>query len=237
MRNAVVVCVLLVVLPVQGVILSKRLPDSAGLLQQVKIKVQPKELMDECLNCQPSPAAHDMIVHNLKKIIGRRMDLTVVSITKPRDFTTSKLIKYTDNRQSKTRKMFLKHFVDIKSKSMIKMTALTNRQRTLLVDWLEEQSNCPMKLMWRDMGPHFWPRYVKRAHCVGKSCSVDPGMKCTASASRFFPLLRWFCIGAFRKNNLPLWAGKGFVERNGYICRWVKFPYPITTKCSCKCAS
>ena len=161
MKNAVVLCVLLVVVPIQALVLSKRLPDSAGLLQQVKIKVQPKELIDECLNCQPSPTVHDMNIHNLKKIIGPGLDLTVVSIAKPRDFKTSKQIQYTDGHQSKARKRFIKHFLDRNSKDMIKTTPLTGKQRSLLVNWLEEQSSCPMKLKWRDMGRFSWPRYVK----------------------------------------------------------------------------
>jgi len=77
----------------------------------------------------------------------------------------------------------------------------------------------------------------QRAFCVGKPCSVDAGMQCTPSARRFFPLLRWYCIGASHKNSLPPFMGnkQRFVERDGFLCRWIKYLHPITTQCSCQC--
>lgn len=79
--------------------------------------------------------------------------------------------------------------------------------------------------------------FFQRAFCVGKPCSIDPGMRCTASARRFFPLLRWYCIDASHKTSLPAFIGRRqrFVKRDGFLCRWIKYLHPITTQCACQC--
>lgn len=155
-----VLVVLSILASSQAVLLSKRLPDSTGLLRTVKIKVQPKELVDECTDCQPIPSAKDLRTPVLKKLIGS-MDSGIVSISKPKDFDDEKVLKYSTDRQAKQRRQYLKRLVARSSKRMVKVGPLTDKQETRLVNWLEEQSNCPLRLQWRDMGPYSWPRYVK----------------------------------------------------------------------------
>ncbi|KAK3754419.1 hypothetical protein QZH41_000780 [Actinostola sp. cb2023] len=150
----------------------KKLSDSVGLLRRVKIKVQPKELVDECLDCQPLPLSQDLKVQHLLTLIGGRLDHGVVSVTKPTDFSTSKLQKH----YSKERRTFIKEFVVQNTKIMPRFGQLTIKQETFLVNWLQEQSNCPLKLEWRDMGPFSWPRYVKVLYALsyrGNFSSVE----------------------------------------------------------------
>lgn len=145
----------------QAVLLSKKLPDSAGLLRPVKIKVQPKELIDDCLDCQPTPSAKDLNVAILTKLIGGKMNSDIYSITKPTDFDNPKVFKYLSNRHEKARKKYLENFVAHHTKIMGNNGQMTINQKAFLVSWLEEQSSCPLRMEWKDMGPYSWPRYIK----------------------------------------------------------------------------
>ena len=128
----------------------------SGLLRRHKIKMQPKELVDECLDCQPLPTPADLDVHRLTQQIGGPLDGNLVSVTKPTDFALSSQLKL----QTKTEA--LRELVINSTRTMnINGGTLTKDQQTLLVSWLKSFSSCTLRSVWRDMGPFSWPRYIK----------------------------------------------------------------------------
>lgn len=73
---------------------------------------------------------------------------------------------------------------------------LPEAQVQLFRTWLIEQATCEMEFVWEDLGPLFWPRWIRRGVCLnnqGRSCSWPPGMKCHPSGSRALQLLHWKC--------------------------------------------
>ncbi|CAH8865195.1 unnamed protein product [Trichobilharzia szidati] len=65
--------------------------------------------------------------------------------------------------------------------------------------WLLERATCEMDFIWEDLGPLFWPRWIRRGVCLnrpGHSCSWPSGMKCRPSGSRALQLLHWKCEDA-----------------------------------------
>lgn len=64
----------------------------------------------------------------------------------------------------------------------------------LVKNWLVRRATCPIRFTWNDLGPYFWPRYVKRGECLGNmTCSWPPGMTCTPGAAKILNILRWHC--------------------------------------------
>ncbi|XP_031569599.1 noggin-2-like [Actinia tenebrosa] len=204
-----------------------------GLLRRHKItKMQPKDLVDECRDCQPFPTPADLDVSRLTKLIGGTLDYNLVSIIKPTNFSSSTQ----DTLHTKTEA--LRDLIINSTKEMkINGGTLSKDQQQFLVSWLQVFSSCSLRKVWKDMGPFSWPRYIKRAYCESKRCSLVPTMQCLPSSRRFFPVLRWYCLSAASASLYPQSVRKNLTKRNGFLCRWIRYNQPITTGCSCGCQS
>ncbi|VEL17679.1 unnamed protein product [Protopolystoma xenopodis] len=76
---------------------------------------------------------------------------------------------------------------------------LSEAQTSLFRNWLVELATCEMDFVWEDLGPLFWPRWIRRGVCLNRqdrSCSWPPGMQCRPSGSRGLQLLHWRCENA-----------------------------------------
>ncbi|KDR14442.1 Noggin-2 [Zootermopsis nevadensis] len=108
--------------------------------------------------------------------------------------------------------------------------------RAAVIAWLVQRATCPIRYVWDDLGPYFWPRWVRRGECVhdagvettseGRNssrrtntrntpCSWPPGMLCVPGVARNLQILRWHCRlrknlsvgGASNSNNVWLLRG------------------------------
>lgn len=71
---------------------------------------------------------------------------------------------------------------------------LPQQYHELVKNWLVRRATCPIRFRWNDLGPYFWPRYVKLGECLGNmTCSWPPGMTCTPGAAKVLNILRWHC--------------------------------------------
>lgn len=63
--------------------------------------------------------------------------------------------------------------------------------------WLLKRSSCPVEFTWKDLGPAFWPRWVRVGACAERKgyCSFPTGMHCVPAASTTVHILRWQCRG------------------------------------------
>uniref|UniRef100_A0A8C4XKL4 Noggin n=1 Tax=Falco tinnunculus TaxID=100819 RepID=A0A8C4XKL4_FALTI len=97
--------------------------------------------------------------------------------------------------------------------------ALAHRLR----QWLVEQAACRLTSAWVDLGPVFWPRWVRHTACnTGPpSCSWPPGMTCRPAQVTHIKLLAWHCWGPRSPGPLH--------------CAWRQIPYPVVAACKCSC--
>ncbi|XP_056338220.1 uncharacterized protein LOC130248469 [Oenanthe melanoleuca] len=92
-----------------------------------------------------------------------------------------------------------------------------------LRQWLVERAACRLTSAWVDLGPVFWPRWVRHTSCEsgGPGCSWPPGMACRPAQLTRIQLLAWHC-----------WAPPLPGPAN---CTWRHIPYPVVAACKCSC--
>uniref|UniRef100_A0A1B6D1N5 Noggin n=1 Tax=Clastoptera arizonana TaxID=38151 RepID=A0A1B6D1N5_9HEMI len=125
--------------------------------------------------------------------------------------------------------------------------------RELVKNWLVKRATCPIRFVWDDLGPYFWPRWLRRGECAGNStCSWPPGMSCVPGGARHLQVLRWHCRvrknqGRKKKSQNNVWgmttdkksqeeANSRRKKRRKYRCLWIKVPYPVPEDCVCACS-
>ncbi|XP_075583943.1 noggin-like [Pelecanus crispus] len=97
--------------------------------------------------------------------------------------------------------------------------ALSRRLR----QWLVERASCRLTSAWVDLGPVFWPRWVRHTTCEtgDAGCSWPPGMTCRPAQLTHIKLLAWHC-----------WAPR---PPGPPHCAWRQIPYPVVAACKCSC--
>ncbi|XP_064511124.1 noggin-like [Pseudopipra pipra] len=92
-----------------------------------------------------------------------------------------------------------------------------------LRQWLVELAACRLTSTWVDLGPVFWPRWVRHTACDTRlpGCSWPPGMICRPTQLTRIKLLAWHC-----------WVPQHPGPPN---CTWRQIPYPVVTACKCSC--
>uniref|UniRef100_H3C3H0 Noggin n=1 Tax=Tetraodon nigroviridis TaxID=99883 RepID=H3C3H0_TETNG len=108
--------------------------------------------------------------------------------------------------------------------------------------WLVRSSTCRLRHRWVDLGPAFWPRWLRQTECErsggGQSCSFPGGMECTRAQTTNIRILAWHCLesrvgdGAGTKSDAVTETEMDeFMKR----CVWRQVPYPVVTACTCSC--
>lgn len=121
---------------------------------------------------------------------------------------------------------------------------IQNKKRRLQFEkYLAALTYCPVRFKWKDLGPRFWPRWIKEGNCkdadsgsqgkkkgskkkdnsIRRSCSIPAGMTCAPKKSTTMTLLWWHCKHASQKNS------------QSSQCLWINIKYPIITQCTCSC--
>ncbi|XP_054287195.1 noggin-like isoform X1 [Macrosteles quadrilineatus] len=127
--------------------------------------------------------------------------------------------------------------------------------RELVKSWLVRRATCPIRFVWNDLGPYFWPRWLRRGECVEEAtCSWPPGMGCVPGGARNLNVLRWHCRlrknmhGKKKKSENNVWTPATTEhqrsqesmnkrkKRKKYRCLWIKVPYPVPEDCVCACS-
>ncbi|XP_029445980.1 noggin-1-like [Rhinatrema bivittatum] len=97
-----------------------------------------------------------------------------------------------------------------------------------LHQWLVDSATCKLTSSWVDLGPVFWPRWVRHTDCNTSytSCSWPPGMVCRQAQLTHIKLLAWHC-----------WMGKDPLSTGRLMnqCTWRQIPYPVVVACKCSC--
>ncbi|XP_069509159.1 noggin-like [Ambystoma mexicanum] len=101
----------------------------------------------------------------------------------------------------------------------------------MLRAWLVDRATCQLTSSWVDLGPVFWPRWVRHTDCDDQgpsSCSWPPGMVCRRAQLTQIKLLAWHCWAT------PTEAGVA-AGRPVQQCAWRLVPYPVVAACKCSC--
>ncbi|XP_040002887.1 noggin-2-like isoform X2 [Xiphias gladius] len=64
--------------------------------------------------------------------------------------------------------------------------------------WLVRSATCELYYQWMDLGPAFWPRWLRQTDCERsgrvRSCSFPSGMECVRAQTTHIKILAWHCL-------------------------------------------
>ncbi|CAN9509864.1 unnamed protein product [Ophioblennius macclurei] len=106
--------------------------------------------------------------------------------------------------------------------------------------WLADAASCDLHQQWVDLGAAFWPRWLRRTDCDGRSCSFPRGMACVRARTALIHILAWNCVEVRGQGDR---SGKVGGERSdlgaeaetSWKCLWRKVSHPVVTACRCAC--
>ncbi|XP_047435450.1 noggin-like [Mugil cephalus] len=113
--------------------------------------------------------------------------------------------------------------------------------------WLVRSAVCALHHRWVDLGPTFWPRWLRQTDCEkpdGKrSCSFPRGMECVRAQTTQLKILAWHCMemrdGGDRSTSADGEMSDGGTEMERgdakMSCLWRQVPYHVVTACMCSC--
>lgn len=114
-------------------------------------------------------------------------------------------------------------------------------------DWLVRSATCELSYQWVDLGPAFWPRWLRHTDCERsdgvRSCSFPSGMECVRAQTADIKILAWHCLvireGGDVSNGIKADKSDDSTEmRTDEVmkrCKWRPVPYPVVTACTCSC--
>ncbi|XP_067115912.1 noggin-like [Osmerus mordax] len=113
-------------------------------------------------------------------------------------------------------------------------------------NWLVSYATCGLRYKWVDMGPVFWPRWLRHTDCempgASQSCSFPSGMACRRAQVTHLKILAFHCTEHEDEDGVGL-KGIAVSDRvivvgsgpSGKKCMWRQVPYPVVTACKCSC--
>lgn len=186
------------------------------------------------------PKESDLNTARLKAKLGAFYDEAFMSISKPKADNNSfenktkegHLHNFTRNKNGRLipKEELPDYLKDINFKYIYLSdgnkirTRISSKLKKKLQQFLQTYTKCRISYKWKDLGPRFWPRYLKAGYCAAGgrvSCSIPPGMTCRPGRTEHKTLLWYHC------------GGRGTGELK---CQWRNVQYPVVTFCTCGCA-
>ncbi|CAH8665422.1 unnamed protein product [Dicrocoelium dendriticum] len=175
-------------------------PEHSQEFARVDVRVMGEKIDSEAL-LHLKPNSNVEAVRKLRKILGAELQAEWMSIDPPpkdswksaRSTVIMSMPKPDMRLLTAVENLNFTVLRQVKGTDVIPIK-LTPEQIDLLKDWLIQRATCQMDYIWEDLGPLFWPRWIRRGVCVNTvACSWPPGMRCRQSSSRSLKLLRWVC--------------------------------------------
>ncbi|MFT7804024.1 hypothetical protein Z043-117601 [Arapaima gigas] len=105
--------------------------------------------------------------------------------------------------------------------------------------WLVRSATCALQYKWVDLGPIFWPRWLRHTDCEQpgrtQSCSFPAGMSCRRAQVTQIKILAWHCWGSEDRGVEGAGVAEPGLGVSGKRCVWRQVPYPVVTACKCSC--
>ena len=180
------------------------------------------------------PRKRDLRPRKLFRLIGKKFNAKWMSADKPLLYEIS--VETLEPLATEDENSIL----DI-MKSSDTTTNLNDEKLITFQTLLLERMSCPVEFQWKDIGPLFWPRYVKEGTCQSKqSCSFPTGMKCVPHDFEKLHILKWQCTNVkkitIRKNKICVTEKKTSKSRRHKLdCRWKQTRFRVLKRCVCSC--
>ncbi|KAM4021957.1 noggin-like [Anomaloglossus baeobatrachus] len=204
------------------------------LRRRISSGTRPYSLSRSPLDYHYSPKPKHLKTPRLLRILGSSFDPFWMSVEKPAENDTSRHLSALSqdlfDGSSRYRRKLTQEAENIDFTSLKLPSELSaNSSHVVLHElrrWLVQRASCKLTSTWVDLGPVFWPRWVRHMDCdeSNTACSWPPGMECRQAQITHIKLLAWHC-----------WmqdAGKGWASQN---CMWRQVPYPVVAACKCAC--
>ncbi|KAM9324513.1 noggin-like [Gastrophryne carolinensis] len=209
-------------------------PDMGSLRKRLSSGTRPYSLSLSPLDYHYSPKPKHLHVPRLLRLLGASFDPFWMSVEKPvHNDTNGHFSAFSQDLlegANRYRKKLTQEAQNIDFGSLKLSEELSANSSLLLLNdlrqWLVQKASCKLTSTWVDLGPVFWPRWVRHTNCdeSNNSCSWPPGMSCRQAQITQIKLLAWHC-----------WmhvAGKGWTSQK---CMWRQVPYPVVAACKCTC--
>uniref|UniRef100_A0A5K4FDM2 CFA20_dom domain-containing protein n=1 Tax=Schistosoma mansoni TaxID=6183 RepID=A0A5K4FDM2_SCHMA len=179
-------------------------PEHSHEFERVDVRVLGERIDSKAL-LQLRPSSTIDSIRKLRRILGSDLQNDWMSIESPLNSQSSSIKSTRSTLSPNIPKPdnYLLNIVDelnftvfrpVNNDGLIYPIKMTIDQVNIMKTWLLQRATCAMEYIWEDLGPLFWPRWIKRGVCVNThSCSWPPGMRCRSSGSRSLKLLRWVC--------------------------------------------
>ncbi|XP_023224154.1 noggin-2-like [Centruroides sculpturatus] len=190
----------------------------------------------------------------LMQIMGNSYDADRLSEEEPSVLTGASPIPRLDQvtaSSSWTLQRVYRELMDLNLTAEIPKSNADDVTLNVMKQWLFRKAICPVRFAWKDIGPYFWPRWLKIGECDdGKSaCSWPSGMHCVAAETSTVQVLRWHCSsfgnkGKKHRSSLKKSSSSGSSRNKknwkktvdgDRKCQWIKVPYPVINACTCQC--
>ncbi|XP_042337736.1 noggin-2-like [Plectropomus leopardus] len=132
----------------------------------------------------------------------------------------------------------------VKEAADLDLASLPSHVASSVRDWLVRSATCGLSYRWVDLGPAFWPRWLRQTDCErsdgGRSCSFPDGMECVRAQTSQIKILAWHCqeVGEGSDGSKRIKADGSTEMGTGEVtkrCLWRQVPYPVVTACTCSC--
>lgn len=215
-------------------------PDVHLIRSKPNVHVKPYSLSlspDDYHHYLPKPKR--LRATRLMKLLGSSYDPFWMSLEDPRGWNTSlrdlgTLSQDLSDRLARFQKKLLQEAegLDLPELLPLEGGVSGNLSQTFIYrlhQWLVDSATCHLTSSWVDLGPIFWPRWVRHTHCdlSRPGCSWPPGMTCRPAQVTHIKLLAWHC---WVNRDQALSTGKSLQQ-----CVWRQIPYPVVAACKCSC--
>lgn len=179
----------------------------------------------------------------LLRLLGSAFDPFWMSAEKPPEGSGSHRVP--PHRHRRLKKAAALHQQKLeKEAAALDLSSLPPQVASSVRAWLVHSSTCRLRHRWVDLGPAFWPRWLRQTDCErsdgGQSCSYPGGMECVHAQTAYIKILAWHClenreVGDGTRGNE---SDARIVTEMGKVvkrCVWRRVPYPVVTACACSC--
>ncbi|CAL8073572.1 unnamed protein product [Calicophoron daubneyi] len=175
-------------------------PENSQEFERVDVRVLGEKIDNKAL-LQLRPSSSTASVRKLRKILGPDLELEWMSVEPPvetkkggRSIPSLLLAEPETRLIGAVENLNFTVLRKMKDSDIVIPVELTVDQVGIMKDWLLQLASCKVDYVWEDLGPLFWPRWIRRGICTNTfSCSWPPGMRCRPSGSKSLKLLRWIC--------------------------------------------
>ncbi|TNN19218.1 Noggin isoform 1 [Schistosoma japonicum] len=179
-------------------------PEHSHEFERVDVRVLGERIDSKAL-LQLRPSSTAASIRKLRRILGTDLQNEWMSIETPlnsqsssskstRSTLSPNIPKPDSHLLNAVEELNFTVFRPVTDDGLIYPIKMTIDQVNIMKTWLLQRATCAIEYIWEDLGPLFWPRWIRRGVCVNThSCSWPPGMRCRSSGSRALKLLRWVC--------------------------------------------